>query len=297
MKASEAFAAYSDESGTFNRRYQAIGIVSGPLVVLSKISEILRGILDDCGIDEVKFSEIKTHSPKVTAAQKFARCVLKGYAGHGSLRIDVLLWDTQDSRHRIQGRDNIANLERMYHKVLTHVGRQWNQIEWKLYPDINSQIDWNKIAGFLSRTRLYRAKPNLLTLFEDEESIRAFQFNEIEPKESSEEPLIQLADLFAGLVRFSREEGEQCVQWLDSCQARNQPALPGFKDEEEPSDETTLTKLNRFKLVGEVDNLCKRRKMRVSLRTRNYLWTPDSKYPIDFWHYEPQHQYDKAPVK
>jgi hypothetical protein len=296
MKASEAFAAYSDESGTFHRRYQAIGVVSGPLAILLKLSQLLKDILDNHGISEVKFTEIGTHGPKVVAAREFIRCVLKGYASRGTLRIDVLLWDTHDSRCAVRSRDDVANLERMYHKVLTHAGRQWNQIEWNLHPDINSQIDWNKIAGFLSKTRLYRAKPNLLTLFEDEESVREFQFNKIEPKESSEEPLIQLADLFAGLVRFSREEGEQCVQWLDSCQARNQPALPGFKDEEEP-DETTLTKLNRFKLVGEVDNLCKRRKMRGSLRTRNYLWTPDPTYPLNFWHYEPQHQYDKAPVK
>ena len=36
----------------------------------------------------------------------------------GALGEDVLTWDTEDSRHKIKGRDDIANLQRMYYRPL-----------------------------------------------------------------------------------------------------------------------------------------------------------------------------------
>jgi hypothetical protein len=257
----------------------------------------LNGIIGKREIDEVKFVEIKSHSSKVEAAREFTYCAVEDYASKAKIRIDVLTWDMQDSRHAVQGRDNVANLEYMYHKVLTHVGRQWMQAEWGFYPDTNSQIGWNKIANALSKTRLIRSKLSMLRLFDDEETSQVFQFKDIVPKESCKEPLIQLADLFAGMARFTREEGKQCIHWLDKCKNKNQIPLASILSEKDVSEDTTITRQNRFQLIDAFDKLCKRHKMRVSLRTKNCLWTPDPKYPINFWHYESQHQDDKAPVK
>ena len=38
-----------------------------------------------------------------------------------SIRIDSLMWDIDDSRHKISGRDDTANLCRMYHHLLRNV--------------------------------------------------------------------------------------------------------------------------------------------------------------------------------
>ena len=113
--------------------------------------------------------------------------------------------------------------------------------------------------------------------------------------ESRQEALVQLADLFAGMARFSREETQQCVQWLNSRVNKDQLRLPNFLDSTGVEDETTAIRQNRFQLIGKFDTLCKRHKLGVSLRKKGYLWTPDYRNPINFWNYEPQHEYDKAP--
>lgn len=291
----KTFAVYSDESGIFDHRFQTIAVVTGPEIVLTQLKSSLKDILDKYQINEVKFVEIRrSQSRKAKAARKFLQCAVKEFASQAKARIDVLIWDTQDSRHAIQGRDDIANLERMYYKVLIHTARQWNQTEWNFHPDENSQIHWNEIIEFLNRTRIGYSKPNLLTLFESDDAKQLFQFGGIKQLNSLQEPLIQLADLFAGMARFTREEGEQCIQWIDSWGNKAQLQFLHLLDRE---DETTRTKISRFQIVRGFNNLCKRHRMGVSLREKRCLWTPNPTNPINFWNYEPQHEYDKAPKR
>jgi hypothetical protein len=294
---SKTFVIYSDESGVFDHRFQAIALISSQQIVLSELRSKLKGFLDEHKIDEIKFSETRTHRPKLDTARDFIRHSVKEFASQLKIRIDVLIWDTQDSRHAIQGRDDIANLEFMYYKVLTHTARQWNQAEWNFYPDKNSQVHWNEIANYLNKTQLARYQSNLLLLLENGYGTQPLRFKTIDPLDSLYEPLIQLADLFAGMARFTREEGKQCIQWLDYCRNKNQLLLPYLLNGKDTIDETIITKQNRFQLVGEFNNLCKRHRMGVSLRQRRCLWTPDPTKPINFWNYEPQHEYDKAPKR
>jgi hypothetical protein len=293
------FVVYSDESGIFNCRYQTIALVSGQEIILSQLRGNLKDILDKHKIDEVKFTEIGNYSPKVEAPREFIQCVVKGFASQAQakVRIDVLTWDTQDSRHAIQGRNDIANLERMYYKVLIYAARQWNQTDWNFYPDENSQVHWNEIAEFLNSTRLSHSKPSLLTLFESEGANQLFQFRSVKPMDSLQEPLIQLADLFAGMARFTREEGEQCVRWLDFQENKNHLQLSFLPHAEDELDEPTKAKQNRFQLTEKFDGFCKQYTLGVSLREKKYLWTPDPTRPINFWNYEPQHERDKAPTR
>ena len=104
---SEIFAGYSDESGTFHRRYQSIALISGQDTMLSELRKHLSSILDEHGLVEVKFNEVGSHRPKVKAASNFVQCATMKFASQKKARIDVLTWDTQDSRHTVQGRDNI----------------------------------------------------------------------------------------------------------------------------------------------------------------------------------------------
>lgn len=288
------FSAYSDESGCFSERYQAIGIISGDKGHLFELRDELGRIIQKKEVNEAKFSEVRTHRPKLEVAQAFIKRGID-FARQKKLRIDVLLWNTHDRRHSIPGRDDMANFERMYYKVLRHISEQWHQNNWELYPDDGSKINWSEIKSYLSSTRIPRQKsPNLLTLIKEE--VYNIIFHKIEPKKSHDEPLIQIADLFAGIACFCRGFGEKCVKWLKSQREKNQQLLFDY-EEPDTAEDPNKTKQNRFVLVGYLNDRCKQYSLGVSLNTRKYLCTRKPSNPINFWNYEPQHEEDKAPIK
>ena len=133
----------------------------------------------------------------------------------------------------------------------------------------------------------------LLNLLTDEQLLH---FTEIQQLNSIYEPLIQLADLFAGIARFTGEKGVQCVQWLASYSNKKQlrmerVGMNNIKDKGERRKEC------RFQLIGELNQICKKCRLGVSLSKKKRLWTPKPNNPINFWNYEPQGNYDKAPIK
>lgn len=203
------FAAYSDESGTFTRRFQSIALITSQESKLSELRNHLKNILSSKGVTEVKFELIRTHLPIIEAAHEFLYCIVSEFANRKKIRVDILTWDTQDSRHAIQGRNDIANLEHMYYKIFVHAARQWkNQGEWNFHPDENSQISWGELARILSTTPLAKHQNNMQLLFENEKIDQPIKVKCPEPLKSVQEPLIQLADLLAGMARFTKEEGE-----------------------------------------------------------------------------------------
>lgn len=280
------FAAYSDES--FHKQYHAIGIVSGKKNLLSCLREKLQNIIHDKNIKELKFSEIRIHPPKVEAAKKFIDLGI-GFSKKNMIRIDVLIWDLKDSRHSISNRDDPANWAYMYYKILRCISEQWNHRYWEFYPDEQSAIEWYKIANYLNRTIIYRRKPHFLTLFEQDK--HRIKFIRLKQLKSHKEPLIQLADLFAGVACFSRKKSDEC--WIEYIKRKKQQSL--FREETEMRSQLSGTDLNRFKLIFRIYKICKKFNLNVSLRSKKYLWTPDPSYPINFWHYEPKSEKDKAP--
>jgi len=291
------FAAYSDESGIFGHRYQSIALVSGLESELNVLRNALRDIIQDKNIIELKFTEIKGYSsPRASAARLFIQSALKDFASCRKIRIDILTWDTKDSRHNVPDRDDVANLEEMYYKLLKDVASRWNQTQWKFYPDTNSKVNWKEIRYFLNTSKLRQHKHRqhiLINLLADEQLIN---FDEIQQLDSIHEPLIQLADLFAGLARFTGEMGMQCIRWLASYGNRNQLRM-GAVIMKKDKDKAGRINEFRFQLVAELNQICKRCRMGVSLEEKKRLWTPKPNNPINFWNYEPQGDYDKAPVR
>jgi len=288
---STIFEAYSDESGFPAKRYHVISVVSGRREDMEILRCYLESVLQK-GVSELKFEDVRGHRPKVKAAREFLRYTVK-LAAKGKVRVDVLIWDTQDTRHSVVGRDDIANLHRMYYKVLVHVGRIWNQRDWHFYPDEGSNVDWAEIQKFLNKTRMVKRKPRLIALLETE--TQYFQLRHVNPRKSHDEPLIQLCDLFAGFAAFSREKGEEYHKWVSAGKRRAQPGL--FEADDDLPESSSKADIVRFALLQEFDTLCKKHKLGVSVKTKGYLWTPDPKDPINFWNYEPQHEADKAPAR
>jgi len=57
-------------------------------------------------------------------------------------------------------------------------------------------------------------------------------------------------------------------------------------------------KKSKFKILNYLIKHCKRYSMGVSINSNSYLYTyQPSKYNINYWFYEPQGYYDKAPTK
>lgn len=155
-------------------------------------------------------------------------------------------------------------------------------------------MDWNTVQDCLE---------NVADRLEVEQSLftggqfrirlrREFSLEEIRQVSSHEQPLLQLADLFAGMAVFSRDRFDAYQKWL----AAKEPQSQLFDGRNEAPDASPSAR-ERFLLLEYFDRACKKRKLWVSLKRKNGLWTPNPKNPINFWMYEPQHPKERAPTK
>ena len=279
---------YSDESG--GRRFKFLSAISGLKSDLDDLSDHLKSILLSNDVKEIKFDGVRTHLPKIKTAKKFFEVAVE-FAVNGKIRVDIIIWDLQDSRHSVLGRDDKENLERMYYHLLKNITIRWKIFSCNFYPDEHSEYDYQKIIDYLNRTKYPREEPNILKLFR-EKRIK-FNFKEVVPQQSHNQPLIQLADLFAGFGCFSREKAVEFGKWKKQKENRNLTLFPL----EETTFEEKKALINRFEILLFIKDLCERNGLKVSLNTNNYLKTYKGDLPINFWHYEPQGDYDKAPTK
>ena len=216
------------------------------------------------------------------------------------LRIDILIWDTYDSRHKIQGRDDIRNLERMYYHLFKNVFQcRWPlECTWQVFPDENSALNWNKLKEFLDI-----AGVNIQigrTLFEDGIGFRItreFGIVSIREATSINEPLCQVADLFAGLGAYSYSAYHTYEAWL--CNEFGQLRLQVDDCDQVSLSNESLSNRERERclVIKHFDEKCKRYKLRVGLKSSRGFCTRDPRYPINFWFYIPQHSIDKAPIR
>ena len=150
-------------------------------------------------------------------------------------------------------------------------------------------------AFYFSRTRQHRRK------YEKDSEWRSFvklvdefSISRIEPRDSKEEPFIQLADLFAGLAAYSYLHYDYYDQWKHS----NTRQMKLFETETCSQFKLSGADKERCRVLDYFNNNnCKRYKLGVSLKSNRGLKTPNPKNPINFWFYVPQHETDKAPLK
>jgi len=282
--------AFTDEKGSGRERYWGIGVVSGSASALSALRQDLSGALGK--LESLEWKDINGDSQRQRAAQSYIETAVAAVC-KGVLRVDVLMWDTHDSRHAVQGRDDSQNVGRMYYHVLTHCGRMCGQRRWRLYPDDGSCLDWEDIALYIRRTRVVRSKPYLISLFE--EGGERFEILEVSKQDSRKEPLVQLADIFVGMGCFSVDRSDKLKRWTEEQNRRSQLVL--LPELDHAHDAQSRSERARFELVAGLNGLCKATRLGVSLERRWHLWTPAPRAPINFWMYKPQHDSDKAPTR
>lgn len=290
------YLAFSDEAYYTGHRYRGISVISLPASSLESIRPRLLGDLSSSGISEFEWKKLASARERFAAHKLIDTAV--GLALSGHVRIDTVVWDTHDSRHTVQGRDDIKNLERMYFHIFKAILKyRWPAgAKWNLHPDQNSAVDWASMHEFLefsgSADRIQRSltEDDIRALI----SNRDFNVRQIEQVSSSETPEVQVCDLFAGLGVYSHSDFRTYRRWCEN--KADQLKLP-FGGIEGGSIEFTRSQNERCEVVSYLDEKCKKNKLHVGLASSAGFQTHNPRMPINFWPYTPQHAKDKAPVK
>lgn len=275
---------YSDESGTnVGDRYTSVSVVSGEAEVLNYLRDKLGEVLIDKDVDEVKFSDITRYEWPVTeAAVDFVKCVVNDFAVYNRVRIDTITRDNW----LISGGDydygSEPDLEGMYCHLLPHVGRTWGCTEWDFYPDEHPGFNWSGIVSNLSMTSMLIAEGDKEGFIERTDEYAEFEFSEVEELSSEDEPLVQLADLFAGIARFSHEDNGGCAEWVARGYGRQGILIPSMGW---GGENITRSEECRYRIIGKLYSLCHRHRLYVSLRTGKHLKTLRPQSPINFCDY------------
>jgi len=285
--------AYSDESMHNKGRWRSICVVSLKRSEVQRIKDSLAVLLENSDVEEFKWQKCKTGKYRL-CAEKIIDCVLPE-CFKGTMRIDTIIWDTHDSRHDIQGRDDIANLQRMYFHLVRNVAvYRWpDSARWHFYPDEMSSMKWKEFSDCVDRgTRKYRARSEAEELFTPELNLsKVFRISHLSELSSKDEPLIQTADLFAGIGAYSRNNYERycCLKDTHSGQA----SLFGS------DTDATLSKGDddRCQLIARIVAACKDKGLSVSVDEDHGLRTKYPTHRVNFWRYIPQREEDKAPLR
>ena len=194
--------AYSDECSYNIGRFRSIAIVSLETGSGSSFGQTLRELLEESGVREFKWQRLRQARERF-AAEKLVDFTIEN-AVAGALRVDALIWDVKDSRHQIKGRDDVANLQRMYYHLFRNALSRWlGDNTWMLLPDQNSALDWQSVQDYLDMAGLsLSADTGVTPLFRFRLS-QEFRIDHIREVDSEKMPLCQVADLFAGLSVFS----------------------------------------------------------------------------------------------
>lgn len=251
----------------------------------NEINDKLVEILNKYNISAKKFKWNKFNSiDKVNALEEFLEYLFRLMADN-LVFIHTIIWDIQDSRHEIVGRDDNKNLSMMYYKLIKNFSKDKlkNGDYLTVCPDRNNAMDWSLIEEILPNDGVYNTK---------ELSFCTVGFSKVCITESNtnENALIQIADIFAGMARTSYEDYEKYDQWLNGVQQTL------FSDENLKLKISGKDK-HRFKIYRFVDRYSKRKSWSVSLKKKKGFYTFDKSKPLNFWFYKPQHDGDKAPLK
>jgi hypothetical protein len=273
-------------------------VISGSAAVLDELRTSVWKVKKQYGIRELKFAKIdRFDSRDYKAAVSITALVIRDYCHLGKTRLDVMTWDTTDSRHAIPGRNDIENLARLYYHLLSDIIGRWSTGLWYVILDRDEKVDFNNLRNCLNSSSSNMGPGQFPLITESiSQLIDLDNVKGITEADSKEEPLLQVADLFAGIGRYSCERGDECCRWLAT---KNNPAqlmLQGLAEGVQDVQNFSRSQECRFRLIDEINKVCKRFRLGVSLETENRLWTPSPLNPVNFWFYRPQGDYDRAPT-
>ena len=280
---------FGDESHWNEKRYRSLCLVTLPAAQAADIAPRVLAIAQKHGISEFKWHKVS--SAKHRFAMNEICSLVANREWRGKLRIDILIWDVEDTRHRVFHRDDTVNLARMYYHLMRNViERRWlDATGWLMSLDERTDMDWGTLEDCLrgrSRKEKTANEPPLVSL----RGTARQRLPRVRQVRSSDEPLVQLADLFAGLGAFSWNMCEEHHAWEAVQTERDQGQLSldfGLQGAEVSNSARFKHEvLSHFTDVGAPG---------VVLEKSQGLRTYGPKNSINFWLYEPHRVSDRAP--
>jgi len=288
----DLYYLFSDEScWDATNMFTSIAVVSGSKADTFELNGSLLKVLG--GKRDFKFKSIKSVRDK-SIAKKMIDLSLK-YIRDNRLKVSVIIWDKDDSRHRVHNRCDIKNMIIMYYRILNSNIKNWSHdADWAFYPDQHSAVDWSNIIYFLRRKPVNDNTINSRNLFNFYSKSIYPNFRNCRELNSADYAVIQLADLYAGVATTSRRDSEPYSKWLADYNLKSNNTL--FPTEIDVSD-ISKSKLVKFEVLKYFYDQCKRYKMGMNYSENSYFKTKDPRNSLNFWHYTPQSKHDKAPTK
>ena len=283
------YALFSDESCHTEGRFRSIAAVSLPATSVVELSKTLSSTINQTN-SELKWSRVGRSGSQNVGRAIAGTDFVFSHLPLG-LRVDVLTWDTEDTRHQVENRDDLANFDRMSYQLYRSVIRRRNQTaRWHLRRDrMNS--DGATIVDCLNSTGAWSNRYQIvLSELREQVSLRVASWQEVD---SVEAPLVQVADLMAGMAAYSRTKATVMRTLID--ENAGQGSL--FSADDSGRSTPSARDRGRFRVVSHLYEQCKSRRLGVSFLPDGFLRTGNPNGPINFWHYEPQGSWDKAPVK
>jgi hypothetical protein len=255
MAADATWAIYSDESSYNYGVVRGVGALSLQLDDAARLGEAVADLLGASGVRELKWEKVRTARTAFAAEKALAWAL--DHALDGALKIETLTWDVTTAEASHARKPALTHLREAYTMLLTSVmarraGRNDHHETWRVIPDEQTAVPWARLrSAFPPET-------------------------EITPARSETQPLIQLADLFAGLAVFSRAAYDAYERWL--CVPHRDPtARVNATARHAPASQAY-----RFALLDDFYATCVRRLPGISLQTRRGLYTWRADAPVQF---------------
>ena len=268
--------AFSDESNYNSGPVRSVATITIEERERARVEQVVKEIIQTSGLKELKWKSLRSARDRF-AALDVARFILS-VAGDGKARIDAMSWRGAIPSDLKTQRAPVASLEVMYyHLFRTVFNRRWPvNSKWAVVADEQTGIDWNRLRELTNLTGWdphFEYDDTRLTITKRTN----WAIESLSTARSEREPLIQVADLFAGLACYSRENSKRYWKWL---KGRQQASLSGTSDVSSADRE-------RFVYISEFNSALKGRNVDVALGYDGFI-TLNPEVPINFWHYVPK---------
>jgi len=281
MVVSEEIYGWCDESRYNQGKYRAISIFSHQKEDTDYLISGIGEIVEKSGITEMKWKHVK-NDKKSKVVKDSLDFLIRTIKQRKKIRVDVLIWDVEDSRHKVMGRDDIMNLQVMYYHLFENViEKRWRGTKkWRIYPDRNSSIKWTDVRKILSRR---------------------YNIEELTEKDSVENVLIQISDIFSGMGAYTWNSIEKYPMWIEKHFGQSK-----LFEEEPPATSLTNKDRYRWEVINtfyskikklDLEGIKGNKAIEINTSRKMGFKTRNPEFPINFWFYIPQTDLDKAPIK
>lgn len=281
---------FADETQYNKGRYRAISLTTLRLSDLRLVEDDLALTVEHSGVSgEMRWKKVDGAKYGYAADHLFNYWMTRLHTG--MVRVDTLVWDTEDTRHDVIGRDDAANLQDMFRCLVRRVvqDRWGNSTRWALYPDHGSTINWTTLQHSINdRGTEWTISDGVIR------PIRSTSVELVREVCSHECPLVQVADLFAGVAVFSYQHYDEFMHWRQVY--RPLCNITG-KLMNEGDDSLTNSQQVRSFVLNRLLQRVKQDFPGISFLRNRGLETRWQSCPLNFWFYRPQHPTDVAPIR